>query len=161
MSKIRHCSAPAAASGLLVAGIVAPSAAGAARSAQADSGTVHVATTTETAGATQYIAGFNADRLLGRAAITYLITTIPTSTEGTVTLQAREVHLYTGTGELSGSASATLTAGARGSATISGGKLNLTAGAGILRHRQLTATFTGTGSLASHTYTFHYAGILR
>jgi hypothetical protein len=114
-----------------------------------DSGTTWVATTPETAGATQYVAGFDSDKRLGRAAITYVITTVPTSAQGTVSLVARDVRLYTGTGELSGHATATLTATGDGHATVTGGKLTLDNGTGSLASHKLTASFTGGGRLGA------------
>ena len=125
-----------------------------------DSGTAYVATTPKTAGTTQYIAGFDTDGVLGDTAITYVITTVPTSTTGVVSLSARQVRLYTGRGELSGTATATLTAGADGSAMITGGELDLTVGTGTLRGHRLIATFTGTGHLDGG-YTFNYQGTFR
>jgi hypothetical protein len=98
--------------------------------------------------------------VLGDTAITYVITTVPTTTTGVVSLSARRVRLYAGTGELSGTATATLTAGPGGSATITNGELDLTTGTGTLRGHRLIATFTGTGHLDGG-YTFTYHGTFR
>ncbi|MGZ6616377.1 MAG: hypothetical protein ACXVFQ_18340, partial [Solirubrobacteraceae bacterium] len=81
---------------------------------KADHGTAAVATTPRTSGTTQYVAGFDSDAVLGHAAVTYVIRAIPTSAKGTFSLVAHQVDLYTGTGELSGTATATLTASAGG-----------------------------------------------
>jgi hypothetical protein len=125
-----------------------------------DSGTTWVATTPKTSGTTQYVAGFDSDKRLGHAAITYVITTVPTSTQGTVSLVARDVHLYTGTGGLSGRATATLTATGNGHATVTDGKLTLDKGTGSLSGHKLTASFTGAGTLGGG-YTFTYDGTFR
>ena len=79
-----------------------------------------VATTPLTSGTTQYVAGFDSDAILGHAAITYVIKAIPTSAKGTFSLVAHKVDLFTGTGELTGTATATLTASAGGQAIVTG-----------------------------------------
>jgi hypothetical protein len=128
--------------------------------ANADRGTAAVATTPLTAGATQYVAGFDSDAILGHGAITYVITTIPTSAKGTFSLVAHHVIFYTGTGKLSGTATATLTATTGGDAAITGGKLTLTTGRGSLAGHSLVASFSGTGRLGG-AYTFTYRGTYR
>ena len=128
--------------------------------AKADRGTAAVATTPLTAGATQYVAGFDSDAILGHGAITYVITAIPTSAKGAFSLVAHNVSFYTGTGELSGTATATLTATAGGQATITAGRLTLNAGRGSLAGHTLTASFSGTGRLGGG-YTFTYRGTYR
>jgi hypothetical protein len=128
--------------------------------ARADRGSADVATTPRTSGTTQYVAGFDSDAILGRGAITYVITAIPTSATGTFSLIARNVIFYNGTGELSGTATATLTAGAGGHATVTAGKLTLTRGRGSLAGHNLTARFSGSGQLGGG-YTFTYHGTYR
>jgi hypothetical protein len=128
--------------------------------AKADRGTAAVATTPRTSGATQYVAGFDSDAILGHGAITYVITAIPTSAKGRFSLVARNVILYTGTGELSGTATATLNATAGGIATITAGRLTLTTGRGSLAGHNLTASFSGNGRLGGG-YTFTYHGTYR
>jgi hypothetical protein len=124
--------------------------------ARADRGTAAVATTPRTSGATQYVAGFDSDAVLGQGAITYVITAIPTSAKGTFSLVAHHVVLYTGTGELTGTATATLTAGAGGHASITAGRLTLRTGSGSLAGHSLTARFSGTGQLGGgYTFTYH------
>lgn len=125
-----------------------------------DRGTAAVATTPRTSGATQYVAGFDSDAILGPAAITYVITAIPTSVKGTFSLVAHNVVLYNGTGELSGTATATLTATAGGQASVTAGKLILNTGRGSLAGHSLRARFSGTGRLGGG-YTFTYHGIYR
>jgi hypothetical protein len=128
--------------------------------ARADRGTAAVATTPLTSGATQYVAGFDSDAILGHGAITYVITAIPTSAKGTFSLVAHNVILYNGTGKLSGTATATLTATTGGHATITGGRLTLTTGRGSLAGHSLIASFSGTGRLGGG-YTFTYRGTYR
>jgi hypothetical protein len=125
-----------------------------------DSGTAAVATTPRTAGATQYVAGFDSDAVLGHGAITYVITAVPTSAKGTFTLIAHRVDLFTGAGELSGTATATLTASASGDATVTAGKLTLRTGRGSLAGHTLSASFSGTGRLGGG-YMFTYHGTYR
>ena len=121
-----------------------------------DHGTAAVATTPRTSGATQYVAGFDFDAILGPTAITYVIKAIPTSAKDTFSLVADRVILYTGTGELSGTATARLTARAGGQASVTAGKLTLTTGRGSLAGHSLRASFSGTGRLgAGYTFTYH------
>ena len=119
-----------------------------------------VATTPLTAGTTQYVAGFDSDAILGQAAITYVIKAIPTSAKGTFSLVAHKVDLFTGTGELTGTATATLTASAGGQAIITGGRLSLNTGRGSLAGHTLRASFSGAGRLGGG-YTFTYRGSYR
>jgi hypothetical protein len=125
-----------------------------------DRGTAAVATTPLTSGATQYVAGFDSDAILGHTAITYVITAIPTSAHGRFSLVAYNVILYTGRGELKGTATASLTATAGGQATVTAGKLTLTKGTGSLAGHSLRASFSGTGRLGGG-YTFTYHGTYR
>ena len=68
--------------------------------------------------------------------------------------------LYTGTGELSGGATATLIATGNGHATVTDGKLTLDTGKGSLANHKLTATFSGSGTLGGG-HTFIYRGTYR
>ena len=126
----------------------------------ADHGTAAVATTPQTSGATQYVAGFDSDAILGQTAITYVIKATPTSAKGVFSVVAHKVVLYTGTGELSGTATARLTATAGGQASVTAGKLTLTTGRGSLAGHGLRASFSGTGRLGGG-YTFTYHGTYR
>jgi hypothetical protein len=128
--------------------------------ARADHGTAAVATTPLTSGLNQYVAGFDSDAVLGHGAITYLIKAVPTSAQGTFSLVAHSVVLYTRAGELSGTATATLTATAGGHASVTGGKLRLNAGTGSLAGHSLTARFFGAGQLGGG-YAFTYHGTYR
>lgn len=160
MSRTRAAALVAGLTVSLVAGGVTVGADARTTKGKPDSGTTWVATTPETLGATQYVAGFDSDKRLGHAAITYLITAVPNSTNGTVSLVAHDVDLYTGTGELRGSATATLIPTGDGHATVTNGKLTLDTGKGSLANHKLTASFSGTGTLGGG-YTFTYDGTYR
>ena len=123
---------------------------------KADSGTSYVAVT-HAAGGFEYSAGNTTDKLFGETAVTYKLKATP-ATPGTLSVTANPVVLYTATGTLRGTGSATLTVVAGGAATVSNGKLNLTKGTGALKGHSLVATFTGSGSVVTGTYTFHYKG---
>jgi hypothetical protein len=123
---------------------------------KADSGTSYVAIT-HTSGGFEYTAGNNTDKLLGVGAITYKLKLGP-SKAGVYKVTANPVVLYTGTGSLTGTGSATLTVANDGSATVTGGKLNLTKGTGSQKGHSVVATFTGKGSVAAGTYKFTYKG---
>ncbi len=143
---------------LVVVGVLAIGAggAGATSSGRADSGTAWVANTPKP-GALVYAAGFNHDKILGDGAVEYAITAT-SSSPGVYHLSTKHVTLFTPTGSLSGSATATLTQLANGSASVSEGKLMLTKGAGSQKGHSLTATFTGTGSIQKLAFTFRYKG---
>jgi len=74
---------------------------------KADHGTAAVATTPQTSGTTQYVAGFDSDAILGHAAVTYVIRAIPTSAKGTFSgrgsLAGHKLRAtFSGTGRLGG-----------------------------------------------------------
>jgi hypothetical protein len=123
---------------------------------KADSGTSYVAIT-HTTGGFDYAAGNTTDKLFGATAVTYKLKAAP-ATPGTVAVTAKPVVLYTSTGTLVGTGSATLTVDSKGNATVTNGKLSLTRGTGALKGHSLVATFTGTGSAVTGLYTFHYKG---
>jgi hypothetical protein len=159
MSRTRLVGIAPALVALVAATGVTPGAAARTR-AKADRGTAAVATTPRTSGATQYVAGFDSDAVLGQGAITYVITAVPTSAKGTFSVVAHKVIFYTGTGSLSGTATATLTAAAGRTATITAGRLTLNTGRGSLAGHNLTASFSGSGHLGGG-YTFTYRGSYR
>jgi hypothetical protein len=146
---------------LVAAGVLAIAAggAGATSAGRADSGTAYVANTPKP-GTLVYAAGFNHDKILGDGAVLYAISATP-STPGVFHLSTKHVTLYTGTGSLTGSATATLTQTKSGKAVISNGKLKLTRGAGSQKGHSLIATFTGTGSVSKLVFVFHYKGTYR
>ncbi len=123
---------------------------------KADSGTAYVGTT-HTAGAYEYLAGDNTDRLFGAGAVTYRLKASP-STPGSLKLTTNPVILFTATGSLRGTGSATLTITSATTATVSNGKLNLTKGTGTQKGHSLIATFTGSGNPTTGQYVFHYKG---
>ncbi len=129
---------------------------GAKPSGRSDSGTAFVANTPKP-GSLVYAAGFDQDKILGSGAILYAIKAT-TSAPGTIHVNAKSVTLFTANGSLKGTASATLTTTKSGVETVSNGKLSLTTGTGGQTGHSLKATFTGTGSVATLTFTFHYKG---
>src|SRR5581483_4086971 len=116
--------------------------------AKADSGTAYFSIV-HTAGTNQQAAGIAKDKVLGNLATTYQIAI--GSQNGTVTVTAKKVTLYSGTGSLSGTATATVTFSGT-SETITGGKLKLTKGTGSLKGHSLNATFTGTADTSKNMY---------
>ncbi|MGH2869516.1 MAG: hypothetical protein ACRDNK_18375, partial [Solirubrobacteraceae bacterium] len=102
---------------------------------QKDSGTTY-ASITHTRGNLQIAAGNNYDKVLGEGTISYQLKLLPAG-NGTVKVRVPKVVLFTTTGSLTGTASATVTANAN-SQTITNGKLNLTKGTGGLKGRQFT-----------------------
>jgi hypothetical protein len=124
------------------------------------SGTAYLAATPRTTKGLVYYAGFNSDKILGPGAATYTIK--PTSaTNGTITARAKKVTLWTQTGTLSGTGTATLHITNKpktGDDTVTAGKLKLTHGTGGQTGHSVVATFTGTGNIATGQYVFHYKG---
>jgi hypothetical protein len=157
----RRILAAAATTVLLAASlIVGVATAGAkAKKGRADSGVAYFAITHAATNGTQYAAGVGHDRILGNVAAAYTIRLA--SSAGTVRVLVKRVVIYTGTGSLVGTASATVTFGSTGAETITGGKLRLTRGFGSQRGHSLVATFTGTGDTSKNMYEFHYTGIYR
>jgi hypothetical protein len=145
-----------AAMAVTAASVLAAGTVGAKSVGRPDSGTAYVANTPKK-GNYVYAAGYNQDKILGNGSILYVIKATP-STPGTISVKTKSVALYTGTGSLSGTATATLTQAANGSSTISAGKLTLNKGAGSLKGHSLVATFTGTGSITSLAFVFKYKG---
>jgi hypothetical protein len=116
------------------------------------------ASITHTAGGIEFAAGNYADKVFKSGAITYALKLLPNK-DGTITVKVPTVVLYTGTGSLSGTATATVTI-ANSKETITNGKLNLTKGTGALKGDSFKGTFTGTGDLTANTLVFHTKGIL-
>ena len=146
---------------VLGVGAVLASSAGAlgARAGKPDKGVIYFAETHNANGIT-YAAGNATDSLFGTEAVTYAIKTAPTQT-GTVQVIAKPVTTWTKTGTLSGTATATLTVGANGKATLTNGKVSETKGTGTLKGHRLTATFTGSGDTTTATYQIAYKGIYK
>lgn len=150
----RSLSVTGAVVGALAICAPAVSAAGQARK---DSGTSYVAITHDTA-KYSYTAGNNTDKILGTGAVTYVLQLLKSADPAVYTVSLKQIILYTRTGSLSGTATAILTVGANGSATVTNGKLRLTKGAGSQAGHSLIATFHGTGAIASRTFKFIYSG---
>jgi hypothetical protein len=121
-----------------------------------DSGTVF-ASITHTKNGLDIAAGNNYDKVLGEGAVTYQLKIV--SSNGTTKVKVPKVVLFTPTGSLTGTASATVTSTAS-TQTITNGKLNLTKGSGSLKGAKFAGTFTGTADLAKNLIQFHYKGTL-
>ncbi len=122
---------------------------------RADSGTAYISITHSVNGI-QFAAGNNTDRVLGEGDVTYVISLLPGPT-GTFKVTSKRVILYTGTGSLSGTGSATVIATGN-TQRIADGRLSLTKGAGSQKHHSLVATFTGTADLTTNQIVFKYKG---
>ena len=116
------------------------------------------ASITHTAGGMQFAAGNYADKVFKSGAITYALKLVP-NTNGTITVNVPTVVLYTKTGSLSGTATATVTI-KNSIETITNGKLNLTKGAGAQTGDSFKGTFTGSVDLTKNVLVFHTKGIL-
>jgi len=156
IKRTRSLAATAGALCALTALAVAGPAVGAASKGKADSGVSYVAITHK-AGGFEYVAGNTTDKILGVGAVTYKVKIGP-STAGKYQVSAPSVVVYTSTGSLSGTASATLTIASGGTETFSNGKISLTKGAGSQAGHSLTATFTGTGNAVAGSDKFVYKG---
>jgi hypothetical protein len=119
-----------------------------------DSGTAY-ASISRQVGKTEYVAGFNTDKLFGKGATTY-VTTVTTGTTGTAQVSAKPVTLYTSKGSMTGVGTATLNLA---TGAITGGKLVLTKGTGALKGHSFKGTFTGTSNIAKGQFVFHYKGV--
>ncbi|MGH2867697.1 MAG: hypothetical protein ACRDNK_09035, partial [Solirubrobacteraceae bacterium] len=145
----------------LVATALVASAAGATKvgagAPQNDSGTTY-ASITHTRGHLEIAAGNNYDKVLGEGAVTYQLKLLPAG-NGTIKVKVPKVVLFSTTGSIAGTASATVTVNGN-KQTITNGKLNLTKGTGGLKGRQFTGTFTGSSDLSKNLITFKYKGLL-
>lgn len=139
----------------LLAAAVPTTALGAA--ARKTSGVVY-ASVTHAEGSDLYVSGDFKDKLLGRGGIVYITRVSAGPTQGSFLVKARKITIYTTTGSLSGTGSATQTI-AGDSVTVSGGKFTLTKGTGKLRGHTLKGTFAGTQT--SGVYKFDYSATYR
>jgi hypothetical protein len=121
---------------------------------KSDSGTAY-ASINHTANGVEDVSATVSDKLLGRDAITAPVTLAASG--GAFKLSSSHAVLYTGTGSLVGTLSATVTVSGT-TETLSNGKLNLTTGKGSQTGHSLVGTFTGTGSASSNQFTLHYRG---
>lgn len=122
-----------------------------------DSGTSYVAVTHDK-GPFSYTAGNNTDKVLGTSAVTYVLQLLKSTKPAVYKVSVKSVFMYARTGSLAGTATATLTVGAGGTATITNGKLRLTKGAGSQAGHSLIATFHGSGSVNTGRFKFVYSG---
>ncbi len=146
-----------AATGLVIACAtiaLSAGAAGAKTKGRPDSGTVYVSIT-HTAGGYEYAAGNATDKILGNAAVTYKITA-GGSNSGAINAKV-SVTVFTKTGSLSGTATATLTVSGN-TETVSNGKLNLVKGAGSQKGHSFIGTFSGSGNLIANQLVFREKG---
>jgi hypothetical protein len=133
---------------------------GAASAAKHTSGKFYIAETPQKKAGILYLAGQGTDKALGSDAITFTIKPLPNSS-GTITAKAISVTLWTKTGTLTGTGSATLTITnqpATGDATASNGTVSLTKGTGTLAGHAFNVKFTGPGNVSTGLYTFSYTG---
>jgi hypothetical protein len=123
---------------------------------RADSGTAYFSIT-HTAGKTQFAAGNDTDKILGEGASTYKIGLSSGPATGTLNVTVNKVTLFTPTGSLSGTATATLNT-TKTAQKITNGKLTLDHGLGSQKGHSIVAKFTGTANLPANQYVFHYQG---
>jgi hypothetical protein len=127
--------------------------------ARSDSGIAYFSITHDAKGL-EYAAGNVTDKVFGTSAITYVLKIVSSKTKGSIGVKATKVVLYTATGSLSGTATATINNISSATQTITNGKLKLDKGAGALKGAKLTAKFSGTSDLTNNTLVFHYTGEL-
>jgi hypothetical protein len=136
--------------GLSAAGVGARTRAG-----QADSGTAY-ASINRSAGGYEYVSATNTDKLFGASAVTSK-STLTHQTGATFKLSSKHTVLWTKTGSLEGTESATVTVSGT-TETFTNGKLDLTNGTGSLSGHSFVGTFTGSGSSSSNEFTLNYKG---
>jgi hypothetical protein len=121
--------------------------------AKTDSGTAYVMVD-RTVGSTEYAAGYTQDKLFGSTATTYIAKTEVGNT-GTAKVTARKLTLYTPTGTLTGTGTATdnLATG-----QLTSGKIDLTKGTGGQKGHSLKGTVTGSYNLQTKLFIFKYKG---
>jgi hypothetical protein len=122
-----------------------------------DSGIAYFSVVHSTA-SSEVAAGTIQDKLLGTGALTYALK-LGSGGNGTITVTAKKVVLYTAKGSLSGTGSATVSTSGN-TQTITNGKLNLSHGQGSLTGDHLIATFTGTANLSKNLLQYKYKGTL-
>jgi hypothetical protein len=135
---------------------VAATAVGAPGSGKPDSGTAYLAIVHQS-GKTLYVSGYDFDKLFGQTGVSFVATAGP-GKPGTVKVTGRKVTLYTSTGTLVGTGTATEVVTAT-SVTIKDGKLKLTHGTGGQAGHSLTATFTGSQDTKTGILTYHYKAL--
>lgn len=108
------------------------------------------------AGGFTYASGIIYDKLLGADAVALKLTLKHVS-GGTFKATSSNTVLYTGTGSLKGSSSATVTISGS-TQTFSNGKINLTKGAGSQKGHSLVGTYSGSGSITKNQSTLKFSG---
>jgi hypothetical protein len=149
---------------LIVLAAVGVSVAASGRGGKPTSGTAYIGSTSRSSNNLIYAAGFNVDRVLGSGAVTFTIKPLASTKPATIRAQAKKVTLWTSSGSLSGTGTATIHITGQpktGDATVSGGKLKLNHGTGGQAGHSLVATFSGKGNAVSGQYVFHYKGTYR
>jgi hypothetical protein len=139
---------------------LAPATVGAKTTGRPDSGVLYVAIT-HTVGSTNYLAGNAADKILGSSAVLYTAKVGTGSTPGTFKVTANPVTVFTKTGSLSGTGSATLIVNTDGTVTFTDGKLTLAKGADGQKGHRFVGTFMGSGKSATGPFVYDYKGIYR
>lgn len=122
---------------------------------KADSGTAYLSTN-RVVGKVGYASATNSDKLFGASAVTAKYTLTPQS-GGSLKLESKRAVLYTGTGALKGTLSATVTI-AGTTETFKNGKVNLATGTGSQKGHSFVGTFTGSGSSTNNEFTIKYKG---
>jgi hypothetical protein len=158
MSRFTRRSLVATLSAFAALVLVTAGVAGAAAKGKAEHGTVHFSIT-HTIGKTNVAAGDTTDSLFGSGAVVYRLHVLTTTT-GKISIKIPKVQVFYSTGSATGTATATLavTDGNTGAATVTGGILKLTSGAGTHKGHTFTGTFSGTGNIKTDLYTINYKG---
>lgn len=120
---------------------------------KADSGTLYLSTN-RSSGSIGYASGTNSDKLFGESALTSKYTLTHT-TGATFKLSSSHTIMWTKTGSLEGTLSATVTL-AGTTETFKNGKLDLSNGTGSLKGHSLVGTFTGSGNSSANQFKFTY-----
>jgi hypothetical protein len=121
------------------------------------SGVVY-ASVTHAEGSDLYVSGDFKDKLLGRGGIVYITRVSAGAQQGSFAVKARKITIYTPSGSLSGTGSATQTITAD-TVTVTGGRFKLTKGTGKLKGHRMTGTFGG--DQTSGVYKFAYDATYR
>ncbi len=129
--------------------------AGATATGKGDTGVAYVSIVHQV-GKTLYVAGYDFDKLFGQTGVTF-VATVGSGKPGTFKVAGRKVTLYTPSGSLVGTGSATEVVTAN-SVTLTGGKLALTHGTSGQAGHSFTGTFTGTYDSKTLVYTYHVKG---
>jgi hypothetical protein len=122
---------------------------------KATSGVVYAALV-HTVGKTELAAGLVNDKVLGKGAVEFALNVGEGTKAGSLKATG-SVIVFTKTGQLSGTDSVTINTTPTG-VTFTGGKLDLTKGAGLQKGHSFAGTFTGTAKSIAGPYTFQDKG---